>query len=147
MTFIHRKTFDPADGRSARGKASRRHGFTLVEVLATLMLIAIVLPAVMKGISLATSTGTNARRRTEAVGLAESKLNELIVSQQWQGGQMSGDFSPDWPDYHWQATVQSWPQDATGVGIQEVDLEVTWLSRNQPDSVKLSTLTYVRATQ
>jgi general secretion pathway protein I len=136
----------------SRGRGTTRHriirlrgGFTLVEVLAAMMLIAIALPAIIKGISLATSVSTTARRRTEAVGLAESKLKEIVAAVEWQGGQMAGDFSPDWPDYHWQATVSNWPLDQTGLGIQEIDMQVTWPARGgQTDSCKLSTLTYLR---
>jgi hypothetical protein len=108
------------------------------------MLVAIALPAITKGITLATGVGTSARRRTEAIGLAESKLNEIVAAVEWQSGQMSGDFSPDWPDYHWQATVTNWPLDNTNAGIQQIDLEVTWPARGQMDSYKLSTLTYLR---
>jgi len=136
----------------SRGRGTTRHriirlrrGFTLVEVLAAMMLIAIALPAIIKGISLATSVSTTARRRTEAVGLAESKLKEIVTAVEWQGGQMAGDFAPDWPDYHWQATVSNWPLDQTGLGIQEIDMQVTWPARGgQTDSCKLSTLTYLR---
>jgi len=136
----------PKADKTRRHVVHRLRGFTLVEVLATMMLIAIALPAIMKGITVATSAGTVARRRTEAIGLAESKLNEIIVAVEWQGGQLAGDFGPDWPDYHWQATVSNWPLDTTGAGIQQVDLQVTWPFRGQTDSYKLSTLTYLRTT-
>jgi prepilin-type N-terminal cleavage/methylation domain-containing protein len=123
-----------------------RSGFTLVEVLATMMLIAIVLPAVMQGVSVATKAGADARRRTEAAGLASSKLAEIIATGQWQGGVMAGDFSPDWPDYRWQASVGNWPGDTSNVSLQEVDLSVFWTERGREDSVRVSTLTYVRPT-
>lgn len=127
-----------------RARRGRRHGFTLVEVLATLMLIAIVLPAVMRGIALATAAGSTARRRTEASSLAEAKMNEIIATQQWEGGTLAGDFAPDWPDYHWQATVQPWPQDNTGLSMQQLDMRVTWGTPDHPGSVTLSTLVYDR---
>jgi len=127
-----------------RSRRSGRHGFTLVEVLATLMLIAIVLPAVMRGIALATAAGSTARKRTEASSLAEAKLNEIVATQQWEGGTLAGDFAPDWPDYRWQATVTPWPQDNTGLSMQELDLKVTWGTVDHPGSVTLSTLVYDR---
>jgi prepilin-type N-terminal cleavage/methylation domain-containing protein len=125
----------------------KRPGFTLIEVLATLMLMAIVLPAIMQGISIASGTASAARCRNEAAGLAESKLNEVVATQQWQGGQMSGDFAPDFPQYHWQATVGDWQSDNSNVGLQQLDLKVIWTYRNREDSVTVSTLTYVRAQQ
>ena len=121
-------------------------GFTLIEVLAAMMLIAIALPAIIKGIDLATNVSSTARHRNEAIGLGESKLKEIVVAVEWQGGQMSGDFGADWPNYHWQASVFNWPLDQTGVGIQEIDLVVTWPARGRTDSCKLSTLTYLRTT-
>src|SRR5688500_7535196 len=65
----------------------RRHhrGFTLAEVLATLVLVGLVLPAVMKGISLALAASDDARRRVEAVGLAENKLTELTADMSTSG--------------------------------------------------------------
>jgi prepilin-type N-terminal cleavage/methylation domain-containing protein len=130
--------------RTGRAKQT---GFTLIEVLATLMLMAIVLPAIMQGISIASGTASAARCRNEAAGLAESKLNEVIATQQWQGGQMSGDFAPDFPQYKWQATVGEWQSDSSNVGLQQLDVKVIWTHRNREDSVTVSTLTYVRAQQ
>jgi prepilin-type N-terminal cleavage/methylation domain-containing protein len=129
---------------AATSRSRQRGGFTLIEVMATLMLVAIVLPAVMKGASLATSAASTAKRRNEASGLAEEKLAEIIATNQWQGSSLSGDFGSDWPGYRWQATVQSWPQDTSGAGLQQVDLRVSWMARGRPDSLTLSTLTYAQ---
>ncbi len=131
-----------ADARRFRGNA-RRSAFTLIEVLAAMLLIAIVLPAVMKSIAVATGTASVARRRTEAAGLAQTKLSELVATDQWEGGVLSGTFA-DWPDYSWEASVAPWPGDTSSASIQQIDLKVKWVARNQPDSVTLSTLAYVK---
>lgn len=109
------------------------------------MLMAIVLPAIQRGISVATANASSSRMRTEAAGLAESKLNELLATGEWQNGQTSGNFAPDWPDYQWSSTVSSWQYDTTNAGLQELDVEVTYRFRNRDQSVKVSTLAYVRA--
>jgi len=119
-------------------------GFTLVEVLATLLLIAIVLPVVNNAIVAASSAGSEARHRTEAAGLAQSKLSELIVTAAWNGGIQAGDFGPDWRGYRWQATAASWPNDTQGVGLSQLDLTVYWQSRNREESVTVSSLVYIR---
>lgn len=120
-------------------RSGRRHGFTLIEVLATLLLIGIVLPVIMQGFSIATRVGSAAKRRTEAGALADAKLTELVATAQWQSGIMSGDFNPDWPAYQWSAQVQPWSDS----GVDELDLTVTWTGRNgQPDSLTVSTLVY-----
>ena len=131
---------------AARPKARRsRGGFTLVEVLAALLLMAIVLPVAMQGITLATRASTTARSRTEASGLAESKLNELIATGQWQTGNLSGQCDGDFSNYSWAATVSPWNQDTSGQNIQELDLTVSWTTSGRVRNVMLSTLVYVRA--
>jgi general secretion pathway protein I len=128
-----------------RRRAARRRGFTLIEVLATVMLLAIIVPAINKGISVATGMASSARMRTEATGLAESKLNELLATGDWQNGQSAGDFSPDWPAYHWQSTISAWQYDTTSAGLQQIDVVVTYTYRNTEQSITVSSLTYVRA--
>ncbi len=132
--------------RTASTLANRtnRRGFTLVEVLATVLLMAIILPVVGRGIELATLTAGTARHRTEAAGLAQSKLAELVVNGQWQGGTMAGDFGTDWPEYTWKGAVSNWADDTQGVGMQQLDIQVFWTARNQQQSVTVSTLVYVR---
>jgi prepilin-type N-terminal cleavage/methylation domain-containing protein len=123
-----------------------RRGFTLVEVLATLLLIAIVLPAVMRGIVLASAAADAAKHRTVAQSLAQSKLADIISSGDWQSSStLSGDFSPDAPDYKWGATIADWAQDTQGVGLEEIDITVSWNERGASKSLTISSLAYPRA--
>lgn len=123
-----------------RSTGAGRHAFTLIEVLATLLLMAIVLPAVMRGMTLATAAASSTRWRTIASGLAKSKLAEIVATDQWQQGTLSGDFSPDQPDFKWQATVQPWPGDTNNAGLQQIDLTVTWVERGHDRSLTMTTL-------
>ena len=119
----------------------QRRGFTLIEVLATLLLLAIALPVILHGISIATSAGSLAKQRSEAYGLCESKLNELLATGQYQYGNLSGDFSPDFPKYRWIATVQDW----TDPNTEQLDVHVKWTSRGAEQDVVLSSLVYPNA--
>jgi prepilin-type N-terminal cleavage/methylation domain-containing protein len=122
-----------------------RTGFTLVEVLVTLLLIGIVLPAIMHGITLAMAAGDAARHRNDAAQLAKSQLAQLVAGTQWANTtNLSGDFSPDWPGYQWKAVVQPWNQDTSGMGIQQIDLTVNWQERGRGESLTLTTLAYQR---
>ena len=115
-------------------RSSRSRGFTLVEVLATLLLLGIVVPVAMRGVSLATLASSHARRLSEASQLAESKLNELVVTGDWQY-MTSGDFAPDHPDFHW--TTQT----STGdYSLTSLSLQVTWQERGQNRQYVLTTL-------
>jgi len=119
------------------GQIRAVRGFTLIEVLAALLLVGIVLPAVMEGISLANQAGRIAKTKLEATALAESKLNEIVASGQWNISAGSGDFAPDYPDYRWAVQVQD-----RDYNVSEVDVMVTWMVRETPRSVTVSTLVY-----
>jgi prepilin-type N-terminal cleavage/methylation domain-containing protein len=124
----------------------RRRGFTLVEVLATLLLLSITLPAIMMGFSLSTNAADLARRRTEAGALAESKLNELIATGLWQSGSQTGPFDNS-PDYQWSASASPWGQgqgvQASNI-VQQLDVVVSWGAPPQ-QSITVSTLVYQSA--
>ncbi len=124
--------------KASHRRDGRRRAFTLVEVLATLALVAIILPVAMKGISLAISTAGLARQRMEAASLAETKLAELLATGAWEDGNPSGDFGSEWPDYSWTAEVREWE----GITLQQVDVRVEWTARGKERSITLTTLAY-----
>lgn len=115
--------------RSARG-------FTLIEVLAAIVLMGIVLPVAMNAISVATMVGSAAKRRSEAAMLVQSKLSELVVTKGWQNGNMNGDWAEDHPDYRWVAELKEWDTSS----LKELDVHVLWTASGREQSVTLSTL-------
>jgi prepilin-type N-terminal cleavage/methylation domain-containing protein len=114
--------------------------FTLVEVLATVLLISIVIPVAMRGISLSTRMASHSKRQIQAVYLAKSKLAELIASQNWKNTSKSGNFGVDWLDYEWKLDTKEWQIDS----VVQLDLRVSWdkVTRLEKRSVLLSTLVY-----
>lgn len=124
--------------RLSRRRHDRR-SFTLVEVLATISVISIVIPVIMQGISIATGLASITRQRAEVVALAQSKLDEMIITGEWQSAQLSGDFSPDHPNYQWQVLVSDWDE----LDMKQLQIGVTWISRGAQREVQLSTLVYV----
>jgi prepilin-type N-terminal cleavage/methylation domain-containing protein len=114
-------------------------GFTFVELLATMVLISIVMPVVMRTIGLCTQIAGQSRRQVEAVCLAKTKLTELTAAQDWQNGSNRGDFGTDWPGYEWSMTVANWTEDTI---VRQLDLTVTWRSVGRQRKVILSTLVY-----
>ena len=111
----------------------------MADVLATLLLLTIVLPSIMRGISLATSAAATARQRSEATLLAQAKLAELVSTEQWQSAGTAGQFGDQWPEYQWALDVQNWSTDGN---VRQVQLQVTWTARGEQHAVTLSTLVY-----
>jgi len=124
-----------------RRRDARRRGLTLVEVLATIVMMAIVLPASMQGISMCMSASISARQRSEASALAEAKLAQLIAAGDWQSGNTSGDFGDAWPEYRWTVASADWTGDANA-NMTELSIRVYWTSRQQEREVVLTTLIY-----
>lgn len=129
---IRRRRRDVRDAR-------HRRGFTLIEVLVTLVLVAVVVPVAMRGVSVVTSMAGIAERREHAAALADSMLNTLIVTNQIAEGQTSGDFAPDDPGYSWTANVSEWD----GPTVLQVDLTVNWVERNAQQAMTVTTLVYL----
>ena len=113
-------------------------GFTFIELLATVVLIAIIMPVAMQCISLCTRLGGQARKQIEAASLARTKLTEIIASQDWETGGKNGEFGSDWPGYNWTADVSNW----TDSTLRQLDLTVLWQSQGRERSITLSTLVY-----
>ena len=104
-----------------------------MEVLATIALIGVVVPVAMRGVSLSLAAAGHARRLAEATELGRHKLEELSLLAESTNG--SGDFSPDFPDYHW--TSQTTTRDYSTI---EMTVTVNWQERSQDRNVRLATL-------
>jgi hypothetical protein len=106
------------------------------------VLIGIVLPPILKGVSLAMGACDDARRKIEATGLAESKLAELTVDavQLVSSGGGSGTF-PDHPEYTWESQMATQDTD-----LSELTVHVTWTARGAQRSIDLSTLVFTGTT-
>ncbi|MCK5565363.1 MAG: type II secretion system protein GspI [Planctomycetes bacterium] len=114
-------------------------GFTLIEILAALLLIGLVLPAVMKGISIVSILASDSEHRYEAVDLAENKLAEVLLEGSWQDNSSQSDqFENEYEDYQWVLDVSDW----TGASVKQVDIFVYWQQRNRQREIRLSTLVY-----
>lgn len=122
---------------------TRAKGFTLLEVLASFVLIAIIIPVTTKGISLATKVALQSKQKVEAASLARTKLTEIVASGQWKSGNLSGDFGSDWPNYQWTAEIKDWQ----GETLRQLDLHVVWQRGQTEEFITLSTLVYAESTQ
>ena len=119
------------------GKLFCERGFTLVEILATFVLIAIILPVAMEGISISTRMASESRRKIEAGTLAEKKLTEVTITRDWTNGDQNGDFGSEYPEFKWRYKVSEWGKEEL---IRQIDLYVEWEAVKETHSVYVTTL-------
>ena len=114
----------------------RRAGFTLAETLAALVVMAIVIPVAIDGLRIANRAGVVAQRKSVAVQLADSLLNDLVATGNWQSSSPSGNFGDRWTGYQWRLLNENWTED----NMRMLTVEVTYPVQNQEYSVRLTTL-------
>ena len=120
--------------------ANRRYrhvsAFTLAEVLAALMFLAIVIPTAVEALHVASLAGEVAARKSEAARVADRVLNESLVTTNWSSGIQSGTATEGILDFRWKLTTENWPQDS----MELLTAEVTYSAQGRDYSVRLSTL-------
>ena len=110
--------------------------FTLAEVLAALLFLAIVIPAAVEALHLASLAGVVAARKGAAARVADRILNESIVTTNWNTGTQSGTVTEGAQEFRWTLTSQNWPVDA----MELITAEVKYSAQGRDYSVKLCTL-------
>jgi type II secretory pathway pseudopilin PulG len=110
--------------------------FTLAEVLAAMLFLAIVIPVAVEALHVSGLGGEVAARKSMAARVADRVLSESIVTGTWGNGQQSGMITEGVLDFKWKLTSQKWPQDF----MEQVTAEVTYSAQGKEYSVKMSTL-------
>jgi general secretion pathway protein I len=83
----------------------RNHGFTLLEVMIAMAILAIALVTVYQSQSQSISMAGDSRFLTTASLLAQSRIMEIDAADPREAVSGSGDFGEDFPDYTWQVEV------------------------------------------
>lgn len=128
---------NPAPRPRPQGEGEkRRRGFTLIEALVALLLVGLILPVAMRGVTSALQTSATANHMSEATELCRSKLAELSLSTD-EGSLGGGGTFPDHPAYTWQSGYSS-----RNDGTDELTVTVSWPQSGGPQSLVLTTLVY-----
>lgn len=124
----------------ARRGPRRQEGFTLLEVIAAIMLLAIAFTALMKVAGASIALTQNAATRSAAAMWARSKLDTEFVTTPLQPGHTAGQFDRK---FAWQLDVTPWTDAGNGDAVSqlyELDLKVSWGPANHPRSAHFRTL-------
>jgi type II secretory pathway pseudopilin PulG len=119
---------------------SKHEGFTLAEVLAALLFMAIVVPVAMEGLHIASLAGAVAQRKGEAARIAQRVLNESLVTTNWSQSLQSGTTIEGQRQFRWTLRSDPWNQDPAQSVLRQLSVEVTFTAQNREYAVKLSTL-------
>jgi Tfp pilus assembly protein PilV len=116
--------------------SSRIHGFTLVEVLAALLFLGILIPAIMTALTSSNRAAVVSERSVIAAELGENKLNEIIAEESWTSAGSRGDFGTDWPGYRWELKQTAW----NSADVTELTITVFYSVQANEQQVQFSTL-------
>ncbi len=115
-------------------------GFTLAEVLAALVFMAIVIPVALEGLSIASRAGEVAARKSEAALVAERVLNENLITTNWNAAVQNGTIRQGFRDFRWSLRSEPWNEDPNQSDMRLLSVDVTYVAQGQDFSVRLSTL-------
>lgn len=116
---------------------NRRSAFTLVEVLAALVFMAIVIPTAVHGLQIANRAGQLGLRKTAAARIADRVMSEMMVTGQLRSGTGSGVVQEGAQQYQWMLRADMWPVVNT---MRVVTVQVTFPLQGREYDVRLSTL-------
>ncbi|MFC1867511.1 prepilin-type N-terminal cleavage/methylation domain-containing protein [Thermodesulfobacteriota bacterium] len=110
------------------------YGFTLLEVMVALSIIAVALTALLASQSQSLSLASEAKFSTTAALLAQSKIAEIEAKKPEDLRSDSGDFGDDFPNYQWDLKVNevsfSGAENFSDF-LKQIDLEVFWGENKQ----------------
>ena len=122
--------------------ACLQQGFSLLEVIAAIMLLAIAFTALMKVAGASINLSRNAAEHSEAAMWARSMLDSAYVGEPLQAGNRSGQFNRQ---FRWRLDVTPWNQagvvpPAAPLHLYQLDLDVQWGPPAHPREAHFRTL-------
>ena len=131
----------PPSRRPNFSHASRTQGFTLLEVIAAIMLLAIAFAALMQVAGGSIRLSQNATEHSEAALWARSMLDTAFTTEPVRAGTTSGRFDQR---FSWRLDVTPWTVPAAApnapMRLYQLDLDVTWGPLSHPRSAHFRTL-------
>jgi general secretion pathway protein I len=110
--------------------ASRCSGFTLIEVLVGLAIVAIALAAASRSVALSSSSAAEIKLRALAGFVAENRMSELAARRAWPAvGVSEGSERQAGVDFPWRTEILSTPHPM----LRRVEVQI--LNPNDPSQV------------
>ncbi len=126
--------------KGLKGKMKSSSGFTLLEVMLAMAILAIALVAVFQSQSQSISMVGQARFATTASLLAQSKMAEVETMDPGEINADSGDFGDDFPDYSWKIDVTETQVE----NVKKIEVTVTNERMRLNNSYRLVLYRYIK---
>lgn len=119
-----------------------------MEALVTIAVLIALLPVIVEGFTIASKMALRTRLRADATALAQSTMDELISSGNWQNGNSSSQQTIGPMTYTINGNIVDWPEadNQQLSNVEQLDVVVNWTFENQPDQITLSTVIYTGTT-
>ena len=114
-----------------------KSGFTLIEILVTLTILAAALPALLQAFTSATRSQGLSDNSTTALYLLKFRMAEIEMEGYPGVGQESGEFGEN-TRYLWRSVVEDIESEEVE-NIRRVMVTVTWQHKNRERSMSMST--------
>lgn len=123
-------------------KHRKNSGFTLIEVLVAMMILAVSFVVIMQLFSGGLQTGKLSYDYTRAVFHAREKMEEILISETLQDISTEGEFEDG---FKWKAEILKPESKEEGTesipdGTLNVKVQVTWPEGNREKDFEISTL-------
>jgi Tfp pilus assembly protein PilV len=115
-------------------------GFTLAEVLAALLFMAIVVPVAIEGLHIAGLAGAVAERKGEAARIAQRVLTENLVTTNWSQSVQNGTTLDGQREFRWTLRTDPWTQDPAQTTMRQLSVQVEFTAQDRKYYVNMSTL-------
>ena len=126
--------FAPSSHSVKRARAA----FTLAEVLAALLFMAIVIPVALEGLRIASLAGQVGERKSVAARVADRVLSEMAITGSGPGGNDSGSIVEGQHEFQWTVQSVAWAEDAA---LQETTVRGVYFVQGREYEVTVTTLT------
>jgi len=112
------------------------HGFSLVEMIAALVIFSIGVLALMEVFARCLRSTSTTIGYANAVCLAQEQVEETITEGSFIEQTDSGDFAPSFPRHAWTREITETEQ----LGLYELEVVVSWDERGRERKYVLTTL-------
>ena len=117
--------------------STEKNGFTLVEILVTLAILAAVLPAILHVFASAARNQGLSDNRTTVLYLLKFRMAEIEMAGYPDVGEETGEFGNN-TRYRWSSIVEDVESEEVE-NVRKVQVTVTWQHRNRERSMSMNT--------